>query len=135
MHVETLDPENHEVCITIPTDSTSYYNRIANDTQTGDFKESMNITEFHDKKAQQPLPPSLSPHQADIYHFETLCRKTCNRILTLLALGLEVFSLSLPPSTQNERRKCGVSWLIKAQCIDPTQLLHLPPRPHPRFLR
>lgn len=50
----------------------------------------MNFGEFTAGKAQQPLPPSLSPHEAILDNFSTLCRKTCDRILTLLALGLEV---------------------------------------------
>lgn len=50
----------------------------------------MNFGDFKDGKAQQPLPPSLTPHEAEISDFATLCNKTCNRILTLLALGLEV---------------------------------------------
>lgn len=60
----------------------------------------MNFGEFQNGKAQQPLPPSLEPHEHDINRFFTLCRKTCDRILTLLALGLEVGvlpSLSLRP--------------------------------------
>ncbi|ODM18013.1 hypothetical protein SI65_06801 [Aspergillus cristatus] len=50
----------------------------------------MNFGEFTGGKAQQPLPPSLSPHEATLANFSTLCRKTCDRILTLLALGLQV---------------------------------------------
>jgi isopenicillin N synthase-like dioxygenase len=69
MHIETLDPEHQ---------------------RTGDFKEAMNFGEFKDGKAQQPLPPSLAPHEAEIGHFASLCNKTCNRILKLLALGLQV---------------------------------------------
>ncbi|KAJ5496743.1 hypothetical protein N7463_008730 [Penicillium fimorum] len=69
MHTETLDPEHQ---------------------RTGDFKEAMNFGDFKDGKAQQPLPPSLSPHEAEINDFGELCNKTCTRILTLLALGLEI---------------------------------------------
>ncbi|KAH1424286.1 hypothetical protein KXV70_008338 [Aspergillus fumigatus] len=69
MHIETLDPEHQ---------------------RTGDFKEAMNFDEFKDGKAQQPLPPSLAPHEAEIGHFASLCNKTCNRILKLLALGLQI---------------------------------------------
>ncbi|KAI9928246.1 hypothetical protein ASPWEDRAFT_38950 [Aspergillus wentii DTO 134E9] len=69
MHVETLDPENQ---------------------RTGDFKEAMNFGEFKDGKAQQPLPPSLAPHESEIKDFSSLCIKTCDRILNLLALGLEI---------------------------------------------
>ncbi|KAE8148944.1 hypothetical protein BDV25DRAFT_157196 [Aspergillus avenaceus] len=69
MHVETLDPEHQ---------------------RTGDFKEAFNFGEFQNGKAQQPLPQSLAPHEADIGHFADLCNKTCDRILMLLALGLEI---------------------------------------------
>lgn len=50
----------------------------------------MNFGDFKDGKAQQPLPPSLTPYEAEINGFAELCNKTCTRILTLLALGLEV---------------------------------------------
>ncbi|KJF61352.1 oxidoreductase [Coccidioides immitis RS] len=69
MHVETLDP-NHQ--------------------KRGDFKEAFNFGEFKNDKAQQPLPSSLVPHEAEISRFMNLCRKTCDRILTLLALGLGI---------------------------------------------
>ncbi|KAG2416439.1 hypothetical protein HFD88_007654 [Aspergillus terreus] len=49
-----------------------------------------NFAEFKGGKAQQPLPASLAPHEAEIGHFSELCNKTCNRILTLLALGLDI---------------------------------------------
>ncbi|KAJ5893498.1 hypothetical protein N7495_005189 [Penicillium taxi] len=69
MHTETLDPEHQ---------------------RTGDFKEALNFGDFKDGKAQQPLPASLAPHESEINEFATLCNKTCTRILTLLALGLEM---------------------------------------------
>ncbi|KAJ5568497.1 hypothetical protein N7450_010983 [Penicillium hetheringtonii] len=69
MHTETLDPEHQ---------------------RTGDFKEAMNFGDFKDGKAQQPIPPVLAPHESEINDFAALCNKTCNRILNLLALGLEV---------------------------------------------
>ncbi|KAL4930808.1 putative oxidoreductase, 2OG-Fe(II) oxygenase family [Aspergillus undulatus] len=57
----------------------------------GDFKEVFNFGEFNQAgKAQQPLPPSLAPHEPEIRHFAELCNKTCARILSLLALGLKV---------------------------------------------
>ncbi|KKZ68776.1 hypothetical protein EMCG_00989 [[Emmonsia] crescens] len=69
MHAETLDPEHQ---------------------QRGDFKEAMNFGEFKDNKPQQELPRSLVPHEAELARFMDLCRKTCNRILALLALGLDI---------------------------------------------
>ncbi|PLB33147.1 uncharacterized protein BDW47DRAFT_130190 [Aspergillus candidus] len=50
----------------------------------------MNFGEFQNGKAQQPLPQSLATHEAEIAHFADLCTRTCNRILKLLALGLEI---------------------------------------------
>lgn len=55
----------------------------------------MNFGEYQNGKPQQPLPRSLVPYEREIDSFFTLCRKTCTRILTLLALGLEV-SLPFP---------------------------------------
>lgn len=55
----------------------------------------MNFGDFKDGKAQQPLPASLAPHESEIHGFAKLCNKTCNRILTLLSLGLEVSQPSL----------------------------------------
>ncbi|OOF90235.1 hypothetical protein ASPCADRAFT_179475 [Aspergillus carbonarius ITEM 5010] len=69
MHTETLDPEHQ---------------------RTGDFKEAFNFGQFQNSKAQQPLPASLQPHESEIAHFSSLCNKTCTRILTLLALGLDI---------------------------------------------
>ena len=58
----------------------------------------MNFGEFQNGKAQQPLPQSLAAHEAEIAHFADLCTRTCNRILKLLALGLEVPTLPLLPT-------------------------------------
>lgn len=57
---------------------------------TNHTTRAMNFGDFKDSKAQQLLPPSLEPHEAEINGFAELCNKTCTRILTLLALGLEV---------------------------------------------
>ncbi|EGD90075.1 hypothetical protein H112_02549 [Trichophyton rubrum D6] len=69
MHKETLDPEHQ---------------------QRGDFKEAINFGEFKNNKANQPLPKSLVPHEDNLNRFTSLCQKTCARILTLLALGLDI---------------------------------------------
>lgn len=58
--------------------------------ETNHPTRAMNFGDFKDGKAQQPLPPSLAPHEAEINGFAEICNKTCTRILTLLALGLEV---------------------------------------------
>ncbi|OJD15967.1 hypothetical protein AJ78_03836 [Emergomyces pasteurianus Ep9510] len=69
MHAEMLDPEHQ---------------------QRGDFKEAMNFGEFKYNKPQQKLPKSFVPREAELARFMDLCRKTCVRILTLLALGLDI---------------------------------------------
>jgi isopenicillin N synthase-like dioxygenase len=40
------------------------------------------------------MPKCLQGHEAELLDFEARCRKTCHRILRLLALGLEVCSNS-----------------------------------------
>lgn len=50
----------------------------------------MNFGEFTDGKAQQPLPPSLASHEAELYHFGVLCHELCIKLLRLFALGLRV---------------------------------------------
>lgn len=50
----------------------------------------MNFGDFKKGKAQQPLPPTLTPHESEIDRFAALCNETCTRILSLLALGLEI---------------------------------------------
>ena len=51
----------------------------------------MNFGEFTNGKAQQPLPPSLASHEAELNHFGVLCHKLCIKLLRLFALGLKVF--------------------------------------------
>lgn len=50
----------------------------------------MNFGEFTDGKAQQPLPPSLAAHEAELNHFGGLCHELCIKLLRLFALGLKV---------------------------------------------
>ncbi|KAI9734470.1 MAG: hypothetical protein M1818_006859 [Claussenomyces sp. TS43310] len=69
MHTETLDAKNQRV---------------------GDFKEAFNIAEFLNGHPQQPLPPSLAPHEAEISTFFTYCHELCLRVLTLFAMGLKI---------------------------------------------
>ncbi|PGH19436.1 hypothetical protein AJ80_03937 [Polytolypa hystricis UAMH7299] len=85
MHAETLDPEHQ---------------------QRGDFKEVFNLRELRDGKPQQPIPKALVPQEAELLHFMALCQTTCDRILTLLALGLEI-----PPDffTSRHSRSLGPS--------------------------
>lgn len=84
----------------------------------------MNFGDFKDGKAQQPLPSSLAPHESEISGFANLCNKTCNRILNLLALGLEVCTKSSNSKKNRTDRTNPI--------IDPTRLLHFSPRPYRR---
>ncbi|KAK3378486.1 hypothetical protein B0H63DRAFT_248598 [Podospora didyma] len=69
MKYETLDPKNQRV---------------------GDFKEAFNFGEFVDGQAQQPIPPTIAPYEAQICAFRDLCYEMSLRINTLLGIGLEV---------------------------------------------
>ncbi|TGO31924.1 hypothetical protein BHYA_0380g00040 [Botrytis hyacinthi] len=69
MHTEKLDEKNQRV---------------------GDFKEAFNLGDFVDGKADQPLPPSLSPHEPELNQFQLYCHKLCLKLLTLFAIGLEI---------------------------------------------
>ena len=53
----------------------------------------MNFGEFANGKAQQPLPPTLAPHEADLCRFESLCHEICIKFLRLLSIALEVGNL------------------------------------------
>lgn len=50
----------------------------------------MNIGEYIDGKAQQPLPPTLVNHESDIGDFSKKCSELCMKLLRLLAVGLQV---------------------------------------------
>lgn len=100
----------------------------------------MNFGDFKDGKAQQPLPPSLTPYEAEINGFAELCNKTCTRILTLLALGLEVRnqphiqptrSTHPPPSPLSIQNYI----YIPITNADPRRILHNPTRPKHRLDR
>ncbi|KAF7922015.1 uncharacterized protein EAE98_008226 [Botrytis deweyae] len=69
MHTEKLDEKNQRV---------------------GDFKEAFNLGDFVNGKAEQPLPPSLSPHESELNEFQLYCHKLCLKLLTLFAIGLEI---------------------------------------------
>jgi hypothetical protein len=74
--------------VTIPTDS--LYGTSKQAINPFSFPRGFNFGEFKDGKAQQSLPTTFIPHEADINRFTNLCRQTCDKILTLLALGLDV---------------------------------------------
>ena len=78
--------------------------------QRGDFKEfaasvltlffapasnsiyirAFNLAEFIDGQAQQSMPKSLAPNEADLSRFADLCHGLCIKLLKLFALGLNV---------------------------------------------
>lgn len=66
-----------------------------------------NFGEFSDGKAQQTLPASLAPNEAQISHFIDACHNLCLKLLTLFGLGLHVN----PPTwfTSRHSRSLGPS--------------------------
>lgn len=77
----------------------------------GDFKEAFNVGEFLDGKPRKPLPPVLQDHLNDLTTFEAKCRKLCDRVLDLLALGLEVEERSFFSSRHTQPSGCTVRLL------------------------
>jgi len=55
-----------------------------------DFRRAMNLGEFINGKAQQPLPLSLVAHEGELNKFHNYCHDLMLKILTLFAIGLEV---------------------------------------------
>ncbi|KAM3066599.1 hypothetical protein ACMFMF_010105 [Clarireedia jacksonii] len=86
------------------------------------IKEAMNFGDFVDGKAQQPLPPSLAPHESELDEFQQYCHKLCLKILTLFAIGLEI-----------DPAAGGSSWFASRHHGDSTgsilRLLHYPSIP------
>ncbi|KAK1833299.1 hypothetical protein QBC39DRAFT_254668 [Podospora conica] len=97
MQYETLDPKNQKA---------------------GDPKEAFNFGEFLHGKAQQPLPPTIASHEAQISHFRDLCYAVTLKLNTLLGIGLGV----TPPDffTKAHLRTTGPSGTT-------LRLLHYPP--------
>ncbi|KAI1183473.1 2OG-Fe(II) oxygenase superfamily protein [Nemania serpens] len=69
MHSETLDPKTQRI---------------------GDFKEGFNFGTFSNSKANQPIPKSIEPYEADIAAFSESCHKLCCKLLLLFGIGLGV---------------------------------------------
>lgn len=59
----------------------------------------MNLGEFVQGKAQQPLPPAFTDNEADLDAFQKYCHAMMMKILTLFAIGLQVLPPSLSPTT------------------------------------
>lgn len=85
----------------------------------------MNLGEFTDGKAQQPLPPSLASQEAELHQFGVLCHELCVKLLCLFALGLKVcdcvrlLDLPLPDLIQIDPSKGGKDWFSSRH--DPSQ--------------
>lgn len=90
MHNEILDPKHQ---------------------RRGDFKEALNIGEFLDGKPQQTVPKALQEHVTELALFEKRCRDMCNRVLDLLALGLEISETSFFSSRHTQPSGCTVRFL------------------------
>ena len=75
-----------------------------------------NLGEFADGKAQQPLPPSLALHEAELNQFGVLCHGLCIKLLRLFALGLRVWycvrdlGFLLPDRIQIDSNAGGKDW-------------------------
>jgi len=50
----------------------------------------LNIADFCNGHAQQPLPHSLATHEADLSTFFTYCHELCLKVLKLFAIGLAI---------------------------------------------
>ena len=76
----------------------------------------MNFGEFANGKAQQPLPPSLAPNEAELNSFGVLCHELCIKLLRFLAVGLKVsdrvrlLHFQMPDYTQVDVNKGGEDW-------------------------
>ncbi|KAJ5050470.1 uncharacterized protein L3040_002353 [Drepanopeziza brunnea f. sp. 'multigermtubi'] len=102
MHGETLDPKSQKI---------------------GDFKEAMNLGEFVDGRAQQPLPAAFAGHEQELDQFQKYCHCLMSKILVLFGIGLEI-----DPS------KGGEDWFAsRHRGTGPSgctlRLLHYPPIP------
>jgi isopenicillin N synthase-like dioxygenase len=67
-----------------------------------------NLGEFQDGKAQQPLPPSLAPHEAELYIFEKYCNNLMLKLLDLFAIGLKVWPTPLSPHSSESSLNANV---------------------------
>ncbi len=83
----------------------------------------MNLGEFVDGKAQQPLPQAFVDHEADLDRFQKYCHSMMLKILTIFAIGLEVdHSSGGPDWFASRHRGSGPSGCT-------LRLLHYPPIP------
>ncbi|KAI1876501.1 hypothetical protein JX265_004027 [Neoarthrinium moseri] len=86
MHTETLDPKTQRV---------------------GDFKEAFNFGPFSDGKATQPIPSTLSVHEASIGTFRGACEALCRKLLLLFGQGLGVDPADFFEAAHSPERPSG----------------------------
>lgn len=85
----------------------------------GDTKEAFNFGEFSlTRKAQQPLPQPLVPHEAQIGKFADNCRALCNRVLRLLAKALEMEEGWFAERHERRKGESGSVLRLLYVCID-----------------
>lgn len=77
----------------------------------GDLKEAFNVGEFAGGKPDQPFPKVLQNHVDELGDFEKRCQTVCDRVLDLLALGLEVEEPSFFSSRHTQPSGCTVRLL------------------------
>ncbi|QSZ36908.1 hypothetical protein DSL72_008998 [Monilinia vaccinii-corymbosi] len=105
-----------------PRTSLAYSNSNQKKSQVGDFKEAFNLGDFVDGRADQPLPPALSPHEKELNEFQLYCHKLCLKLLTLFAIGLEIDPASGGSTWFSSRHHGGTTGCI-------LRLLHYPSLP------
>jgi hypothetical protein len=57
------------------------------------MQRAMNLGEFVDGRAQQPLPAAFAGHEQELDQFQKYCHCLMSKILVLFGIGLEVLSL------------------------------------------
>ncbi|EKD19968.1 hypothetical protein MBM_01920 [Drepanopeziza brunnea f. sp. 'multigermtubi' MB_m1] len=143
MHGETLDPKSQKAGRALsPTllQILLYMDIATNRIQIGDFKEAMNLGEFVDGRAQQPLPAAFAGHEQELDQFQKYCHCLMSKILVLFGIGLEVLSLmpfvltSILTPRQIDPSKGGEDWFAsRHRGTGPSgctlRLLHYPPIP------
>ncbi|CAI4213927.1 unnamed protein product [Parascedosporium putredinis] len=83
---------------------------IRSETLDPKTQRAFNFGEFQNGKAQQPLPSTLIPHEAELGRFAGSCHALARRILHLLGVGLEVDPPDFFPSAhQSEKGPSGTT--------------------------
>lgn len=88
----------------------------------GDFKEALNLGEFTTGgRPNQAMPPSFqnARRETELFEFEQACRDTRDRILDLLALGLDMLDDPRWFSRRHERESASTVRLLYYPSIPP----------------